>query len=890
MKPGNTKVTICLSNPPVNESVNNSRNGHVWLSQNSFLNFLETRLGINTPELSFTSRLVDYLNCLEQVKSEDLFFFRSYQADPFAVARKLLLWRDELYMAGWTGIYKNSSVLTKRLRDMQTIEAVAQNEVSKGTGQRWQDVLSRLETDNVFISDIYLMEPLNFFAPLVQKTLTATGANLVVGHHPTETPENPASDLQKIQRLILIGDMTSRTENDGSLMLIESENSSNTASTTAQIIAQSSKNMPARSPLVISETNGYILDEHLEAIGLPRGGFSENSPWRPVFQVLPLALELLWDPISPRKMLQFLTNPVSPLPAFIRYRLGNLVAEKPGIGSQQWDETIDKVLAKEEDEQNRKAIHQDIKFWLECERFDAETGVSIDVILKRINAVSTWLGTQMAMSDDPNKQSLFATAKGQVEDLSSAVLRLEKYNDGRLNRADLRRLVDDIKGVGAPLADRYAELSVEIGALKSVRDSGGVYKAESEIIWSGLTGGNYLDSSFVTDAERQSLRAQEILFVEEANHLEALNQNRIRPVLMSRDRLVLISPKDRASDHPIWTRIITAFPDIKIHTEASALDLIGVKKIQVDPLSLPEKKREWHLGKTTKIPNTDYTSYSSLDKFLFKPHQWILNYPAKIKSGSLNITNEGNLLKGNLAHRLIETYLNAHTDIQDVDLDGIERWAETALTKLIAEEGAILLEEGAFRERVEFITIMKRALKVLITQLAKVGVISTETEKWEKAEFIGGSLQGSIDILAINAEGEEAIIDVKYGRAKYRREDLKNSQYLQLATYDRLRRTDPHLSFFTITDASMLNLSHNFFPDGECVDPDLGLTLDDYWGNIELIWSHRRKLFDDGIVDVPVEGTQPNASSAPEGIVLDIPETNDSFNDYTALTGWEVGA
>jgi len=890
MIPGSTKVTLCLSKPPVNGRLNDTPNGHVWLSEISLLNFLETRLGINTPELSFTSRLVDYLNCLEQVKSEDLFFFRSYQADPFAVARKLLLWRDELYMAGWTGIYPNSSVLTKRLRDLETIEAVAQKQVSKGAGQRWQDVLSRLATDNVFISDIYLLDPVKFFAPLVQKTLEATGAKIVVKHSTPETPENPTSDLQKTQRLILTGDMTSTIENDGSLVLIESENLSNTASTTAQIIAQSFKNIPSHSPLVISETNGHILDQHLEAIGLPRGGFSENSPWRPVFQVLPLVLEMLWDPISPRKMLQFLTNPVSPLPAFVRYRLGNLVAEKPGIGSRDWDETIEKTLSKEDDEKKRKAIRRDIEFWLECERFDAETGVSTDVILKRINAVSTWLGTQMAMSDDPNKQTLFAIAKGQVEDLSSAVLRLEKYNEGRLNKANLRRLVDDIKGVGAPLADRYAELSVDLGALKAVRDSGGIYEAESEIIWSGLTGGNYLDSPFVTDIERQNLTAQDILFVEEANHLEALSQNGIRPVLMSRDRLVLISPKDRASDHAIWTRITTAFPDIKIHTERSVLDLLGVEKTQLAPLSLPLKKREWHLGTTTKIPSTDYTSYSSLDKFLFKPHQWILNYPAKIRSGSLNITNEGNLLKGNLAHRLIETYLNTHTDLQSVDLDDIETWAEIALAKLITEEGAILLEEGAFRERVEFTTIMKRALKVLITQLVKVGVISTETEKWEEAEFIGGSLKGSIDILAINAKGEEAIIDVKYRGAKYRREELKNSQYLQLATYDRLKGTDPHLSFFIITDACMLNLSHNFFPEGESVDPDLGLTAEDYWGNIELIWSHRRKLFDEGIVDVPIEGTQPNASTAPEGIVLDIPETNDSFSDYTALTGWEAGS
>ena len=254
------------------------------------------------------------------------------------------------------------------------------------------------------------------------------------------------------------------------------------------------------------------------------------------------------------------------------------------------------------------------------------------------------------------------------------------------------------------------------------------------------------------------------------------------------------------------------------------------------------------------------------------------------------IADEGNLLKGKLAHRLIEIYLDQHTDLQSVDLTKIDLWTENTLPELLKREGAILLEEGAFRERVEFQNVMKLAMSSLIKQMVAAGLSAPETEKWEEAQFIGGSLQGSIDILAKTPDGKDVIIDIKYGGLPYRRDELEKSQYLQLATYDRLNGGEPYLSYFIIRDAQMLNLAHNLFKQGERVDPELGLTPDDYWSNIELMWSHREKALNDGLIEVPVEGTEPNERSAPDSIALEIPETNDAFSDYTALTGWETGA
>ena len=863
--------------------------GSCSLNVTGFLNILETRLGVNSKPISFTARLVDYLYCLERTDNPEAFYQASYKKDPFAVARKLLLWRDELYMSGWTGSFEVKDNLSKRLLDIGNIETLAQEEVAPSIGQRFQYILARLEKDSVYISELKLHDDLVQFPPLVQKVIAALGADIT---HASELKPNANAntDLRCLQNILINPNMDTEFTNDGSVLLIETDEARASHDLTAQIIAAEYSAHNQQDISVICETDGHIVDEALETIGLPRAGFTQNSSWRPVFQVMPLSMELLWNPVNPAKILQFLTNPVCPLPGRVRYPLGNVMAQTPGLGSDAWNEKIEKVLSKEDDEKEQKKIKTDIEFWIENERYDPELGAPVADIITRLNAVSKWLGNMMAFFADRLEQSLYATAKGQTEDLLSAVIRLENYNNGTLGRDHIRRLIDDIRGVGAPVIDRQAELAAAIRPLSHYQEPGSIMRRVDTVIWNGLNGDHGLRVKDWTDAEISALEDNDVFYLSDDTGLKCLSRQRSKPVLNAKTRLILIASKDRSSDHAIWTQILCKCKGVQILSEKEASEQLKISTCVTTPLDLPKKQREWQLPGSVTIPSKDYSSYSSLNKFIFKPHQWVLNYAAKIRSGSLMVTNEGNLLKGNLAHRLIETYLDEHTNLQEVNLDDIANWTDGALIDLIEKEGATLLEEGAFRDRVAFISTMKTALKTLIEHLKNAGTVETETELWAESEFIGGALQGSIDIIAINKNGDEAIIDVKLGGLKYRRDELRNSQYLQLLTYDRLRQTNPHLSFFIVADSHMLNLAHDHFKNAERIDPELGLAPYQYWENVETLWKHRRAHFDKGLIEVPVEGTEPTERSLPDGIALDIPETNDAFSDYTALTGWETSA
>ena len=883
------KIVLSLSNIENPLLDTDSSLGVSYLNIAGFLNLLETRLGLHGSDVSFTNRLVDYLSCLERTKNPTAFYLASYKQDPFSVARKLLLWRDELYMAGWTGQFDHKDNLSKRLLDIEFVERLATQEVSSNIGQRFQHILKRLSHDPVHISHIKLCDDLGHFPPLVQRVIEATGVN-VERQEMTIASSKAGCDLNNLQNILTDPKASTKFSNDGSVLLIETDDIKSSYELSAQIIGSAYSRDKNSDISVLCETDGHILDEALENLGLPRAGFFENSSWRPVFQVLPLSMELLWEPVNPTKILQFLTNPICPLPGRVRYPLGNVMAQTPGLGSEAWNKRIEKILAKEEDKKDEKKIEKGIHFWIENERYDPESGAPVAEIITRLNALSKWLGNMMALFEDRPEQSLYATAKGQAEDLLSAVIRLENYNNGTLGRDHIRRLIDDIRGVGAPVVDRRAELATELKPLSHYRDAGSVLRPVDAMIWNDLNGDHGLRVKDWSEAEIAALKDNGVFYLSDDTRLESLSLQRAKPVLKSTTRLILIASKDRSSDHAIWTQILCKCKGVQILSEKEAMRELDIPTRETTSLDLPKKQREWQLPESVKIPAKSYSSYSSLDKFIFKPHQWVLNYAAKIRSGSLMITNAGNLLKGNLAHRLIETYLDEHTNLQEVELDNIPNWTDGALMDLIEKEGATLLEEGAFRDRVAFVSTMKTALKILIEQLKTAGTVKTETELWAESEFIGGALQGSIDIIAINEKGEEAIIDVKFGGLKYRRDELKNSQYLQLLTYDRLRQTSPHLSFFIVTDSQMLNLAHNHFQNAERIDPDLGLTPDQYWHNIETLWKHRRAHFDKGLIDVPVEGTEPTERSAPDGIDIEIPETNDAFSDYTALTGWEPSA
>ena len=148
------------------------------------------------------------------------------------------------------------------------------------------------------------------------------------------------SDLNKLQRALLDLDENNGTKpgkvklsRDGSVIVLIARSKEVSARLVAEHLLS---NRQKTNPVVLTGNSGMRLDEALEGVDEARCGFENASNWRPVLQIMPLALNLIWEPLDPYLLLQFLNHPVGPMPKRFRARLAASVLEAPGIGGRSW--------------------------------------------------------------------------------------------------------------------------------------------------------------------------------------------------------------------------------------------------------------------------------------------------------------------------------------------------------------------------------------------------------------------------------------------------------------------------------------------------------------------------------------------------------------------------
>ena len=200
---GKINVTVAIKGDSALPALKMDSLGDVSVGPHGLLRALETQLGSPSSETSFTARLIQYLGCLEQANNPKAFYHASYEADPFSVARTLLQWRDQWYLAGWQGSFKQDA--PARLQDMAAIEQLASTRLDLSLGQRIARVIELLPDNPIAIDSITLRDALSDFPSLWRQLIAATVATGTTLHELPDTPPqaNKDSDLGKLQRHLL---------------------------------------------------------------------------------------------------------------------------------------------------------------------------------------------------------------------------------------------------------------------------------------------------------------------------------------------------------------------------------------------------------------------------------------------------------------------------------------------------------------------------------------------------------------------------------------------------------------------------------------------------------------------------------------------------------------
>jgi RecB family exonuclease len=787
---------------------------------------------------------------------------------------------------------------------MGTVEGVAAAEVPLGTGQRVRRVIDALVESSLDVT-VSLLDPVDVFPKVWQQLFAVLGAQSNVFDL---TPSCPAdSDLAVLQRQLLKKDKGNeeiQLKGDGSVIVLRD----GSPQLSAEWISRFSHAQLTEeaSVAVLASDHGATLDDSLTKAGFPRLGFSDTSFWRPVFQVLPLSLEVLWKPLDPTVLLQFLTHPMGPIPANIRRPLAEVVASEPGIGGDTWTHAVEKAVAKaidgkpsKEAEQLKSDLRERLQFWLASPRFDAQAGADMGTLKERVRRVSSWLSNAYAVQEDEDVASLYGAALSQSDELLRTLKRLEAVGVERLPRESLRRLVEAVRGTGTSRPGRPWQCEPGQPQLHRTVSPAAFLEPVNTVIWWGCDHARLPSNYPWSTAELVSLAKNGIELLPLSTQLEWQAKSWLRPICAAAERLVLVLHDNADGHHPVFDQLLAVaegWVEVRVDRvmrEPDLLSMIGdLPKTQtIHQKDLPRKVRWWQLPEGVAFTPREQESFSSLDKFLYGPYQWVLNYQAKIRPGALFEIDDGSRLKGTLAHELFERFFEAHEAIGSIKRSEVESWARTAMDSLIEEKGAVLLMPGRQSEKEDFIATVLRALLEFVRHLQSAEVVKVQMEEDLAGKFIGGGVRGTVDLIATNTRGECAIVDIKWGGFDYRRKTLVESRYLQLAIYAQLAhpvlKQWPALGYFIIRDARMLVLDNPYFPNAVIERPENGESLLEFWQRAENTWKWRKKQIESGLIEVTVTGTEPDQDSSPGDAGLPMPDTFDAFDDYTVLTGWD---
>lgn len=890
--------------------------GEATLGPDHLIEVLEVRLGL-APVLTRPGRaLLAYQRCLAECDHEDRFFHRSLDVDALSVARTLLAWRSQWYEHGWSGRF--AGPVSKRLSDMAEVETLARERVPLTHGQRLARVLGALDRGLTHgIERIVLHDDAQELPARWRVLLERFNVEMAAGVAP-QPRAGAGGDLGRVQRA-LFERMTGeggaarpreRLAGDSSFIVVRGIS----RDLSAQAIAEYLRRTPGAvaETVVIAERDGIIVDNAFQRVGLPRAGFQHYSRFRAVTQVLKRCLALVWEPIDPHLLLQFLIHPVGPLPGHARSELAAAVASEPGVGGTAWRKAIatiaERTRARQEKQEKQEkpekpekeiaALTGEIAYWLELERHSPRTGAPLSLLIERAQRCAAWLTGQLHAADKDERAVLYAAAVAQGEALIAALGELQARGDARIHRIALEQLVDEVSG-HPPDPAAFAQA----GHVRATAEPAAITRAWRCVIWWDLAPHTTATSYPWSDAELAELAREGIELPPVDERIRMRIRGWLRPILNATERLILVIHDRDEGHHPLWTQLRSSFENFtEVRIEDALLvgsgrTTIPALDVPTEPLPLrplPRSRRWWRLPGDCLIPAPLSESYKSLEQLIYHPHEWVLDRAARLREGRAADLSRDNQLHGNLVHRLIERFFATFPDWARRDERALDAWFAEFVPVLIRQEGALLCwpGHGVARERV--VTILENAVMRLLSHLRSAHVESVTVEAPGEAPLEDTRLNGRIDLLLRDGRGREIVLDVKWSGQDYRAADLAANRHIQLATYAYLRHEVmgawPYLAYYIASTGNVLARDTSLFPYAIAVQSTATEPTDALWARVTRTYAWRRSQIAAGRIEVTAAGTAPDADDpAPPENVLDTNVGPDKFDPFTWVTGWEDG-
>ena len=854
----------------------NNRLGHQTLGPLGFLTTLETQLGLLRDLPSQSERIVQYRDCLKRCDHAGRFYHCSFATDELGTAATLLGWRDLWHLHGWQGELDQAA--STRVRDMGAVEQLALETVAPSLGERLELVLKAIQVRRPAIEQVVLADPLAAFPLRWREVLVQLP--IVDESHLAAQGEGLLGELQASLLRAHAGEPTKPLtwRDDGSLTVVQGETRFLSGRWVARQVADSGMDT-----LMVAGSDAALFDGLLAANDQPRQGFREASAFRPTLQVLPLVLELVWEPLNYYALLQFLSHSVSPVPGFARFNLAGVVADRPGIGSMAWHEALARIAEHYGDKAAQ--VSEAIQRWVENPRYPQETGAPVSTLLERVRWLEDFFRVRLADADQARRIA-FNAGFAQTRACAEALEGLLNQGVSTLRPRQLQKLVAQATARGSENPLWVAE----VGACAAVSEPGAALDAFDRVIWWQM-GIPAMPTSYPwSQAEIAQLGVAGVHLPDQREELERAAHAWLKPILMARRQLILVLPPKGTEVHPVWLMIEALVEGLPVRPlEALLTDAGQADTVAVHPAPLPAKRRWWNLPAGSLPARKGRDSYSSLELLLFNPYHWVLKYPAALKTSRILALGQDFRLLGNLAHGLVARFF-ALSGALSLDDTAFAAWFGPAFEGIVAEEGAMLLMPGRRSDLEGFRLQLRNALEQLRHQLGRAEVVKVVAEMELDGQFAGGALGGYADLVLIRADGGQAVVDMKWSGSKFA-DLLKENRHLQLAIYAELLRQKcgawPQVGYFVLNRGQLLATDDHFFPEARLIRKTTEENTAQLWLRFIETWKWRREQLEDGQIEVALEEIAETEESLFPEAGLSAQVLYPGYNDYLALAGWD---
>ena len=811
---------------------------------------LELRLGLPTPDVVDAVRVQRLALKLDQLTAaRPRFYARSFATDRLGTATALLAMRDELVTAGWDG-----EPLAGGGERLDTFAALETGyELPAGDGDRLRRVEAELRSASIRpFDELRLAEPITAWPGRWQRVfrlLGERGVSVRVRHAQVSFEALDSDcDLARVQSALRGEDhKPGSLRGDGSLVLLRGETSWELGPAVAALL----RAWADPRAVVVRGGDVSALDGALTAAGLGSQGLDSPTAWRPMLQVLPLAIELAFEPRDPYRVLELLTLPLGPFHGFVGGALARALAAAPGIGGRPWRHAKEYV-AQRVGADDTRAIEK-IEAWLEAPGHSAREGVPRSALLAIADRVVTWLTAGYALARKQadthagdrgraTRAAVTGAALAQAQGFREALA-----HDARdtLDVVDARLLIEQVSSQHAlPLVEECAgriDAADSPALLRVRRDTVVWWHCVAETEWRPYP-------RAWRKYELDALRSGGVLLADRAARLSAEGAAWRQVVTGARHRLVLVVPRRASSEalepHPIIHEIMArlgARDEDVARISVEARDLLAnhgqsiattnaLSIVDLHPLVLPEARVEWRVAAGSFSPPSEYSA-TSLQELVGCPLSWVLARGARLRAGSLTSIPKGPLLHGTLGHRVVEELHHAGALSRPEDVSA--RFADV-FERLLLEEATVLRRPGMTFELAQLRVQLERSLRTLSGLLAAAQLRVVDVESRIAVEWRGRTLVGHLDLLLQDANGADVVLDIKWGGSRYG-DLLKKGRSIQLAVYVASRRLVtrathfPRAAYFSLKQGKALS-TETLFAD---VRPLPGPSLEETWSKLE---------------------------------------------------------